>query len=299
MKNNNKILITGITGQDGIILSSLLVKKKYEVIGFALKKIKKKTKNITYLNVDLKKKQQIKKILNIYAPTHLIHFGSSNPSYGDKEKFFYKNYITTKNLIDAILESKKNINFIFSNSSHIFKKKNYVTEKDSFKIGNDYTKFRIKIYKYLMLKKKTDNFKFCNLILFNHDSKYRKDKFLIPRLVKNIKNNNLNFIKNIYKENIQADFSHAEDICNAIYLIIKKNIVIDNLILSSGEKTKVNDIINYIIKRHFKMKEIQKLKIKKNDNFVIGNNRLAKELLNWKIKKNIFTAVDEMIKYKS
>ena len=61
MKNNNIILITGITGQDGIILSSLLVKKKYEVIGFASKKIKKKTKNITYLNVDLKKKTANKK----------------------------------------------------------------------------------------------------------------------------------------------------------------------------------------------------------------------------------------------
>lgn len=298
MKNNNKILITGITGQDGIILSSLLVKKKYEVIGFTSKKIKKTKKNITYLNVDLKKKQQIKKILNIYAPTHLIHFGSSNPSYGEKEKFFYENYISTKNLIDAILESKKNVNFIFSNSSHIFKKKNYVTEKDSFKISNSYTKFRIKIYKYLKLKKKTDNFKFCNLILFNHDSKYRKKKFLIPRLIKNIKNNNLNFVKNIYKENIQADFSHAEDICHAIYLIIKKNLVIDNLILSSGKKTKVNDIINYMIKRYFKIKEMQKLKIKKNDNFIIGNNSLAKKLLNWKIKKNIFTAVDEMIKYR-
>ena len=298
MKNNNIILITGITGQDGIILSSLLVKKKYEVIGFASKKIKKKIKNITYLNVDLKKKKQIKKILNLYAPSHLIHFGSSNPSYGEKEKFFYKNYISTKNLIDAILESKKNVNFIFSNSSHIFKKKNYVTEKDSFKINSSYTKFRIKIYKYLKLKKKTDNFKFCNLILFNHDSKYRKKKFLIPRLIKNIKNNNLNFVKNIYKENIQADFSHAEDICHAIYLIIKKNLVIDNLILSSGKKTKVNDIINYMIKRYFKIKEMQKLKIKKNDNFIIGNNSLAKKLLNWKIKKNIFTAVDEMIKYR-
>ena len=53
-----------------------------------------------------------------------------------------------------------------------------------------------------------------------------------------------------------------------------------------------------MIKRYFKIKEMQKLKIKKNDNFIIGNNSLAKKLLNWKIKKNIFTAVDEMIKYR-
>ena len=52
-----------------------------------------------------------------------------------------------------------------------------------------------------------------------------------------------------------------------------------------------------MIKRHFKIKKMQKLKIEINNNFIIADNGLAKKLLNWKIKKNLFTAIDEMTKY--
>ena len=62
------------------------------------------------------------------------------------------------------------------------------------------------------------------MILFNHDSALRNKKFLLPRIVKAIKEKNENFLNNIYKENIIKDFSHAEDICNAIYLLIRKNV---------------------------------------------------------------------------
>lgn len=37
-----KVLITGINGQDGTILSNILVKKKFVVIGITNKKLKKK-----------------------------------------------------------------------------------------------------------------------------------------------------------------------------------------------------------------------------------------------------------------
>ena len=144
------------------------------------------------------------------------------------------------------------------------------------------------------LKKKKD-FKYSNLILFNHDSAYRRKTFLLPRLVLYIKKNDLVSLKKIYKHNIIADFSHAYDICNAIYLLIKKNICLDKLILSSGKKTYINTIINYLLTKYTRHKKINIL-IKSNNNYLIGNNNLAKRILNWKIKKNIFLAADEIMK---
>ena len=99
----------------------------------------------------------------------------------------------------------------------------------------------------------------------------------------------------IYHENIIQDFSHAEDICYAIYLLIKKDINIDNLILSSSKKTNVNSIINYLIKKYSK-KIIIKSKPKLNKNFMIGDNKLAKNILKWKSSKNIYIAADELYK---
>ena len=114
-------------------------------------------------------------------------------------------------------------------------------------------------------------------------------------MVKAFKNKDTKFINEIYKENIISDFSHAEDICNAIYLLIKKKISVNNLILSSGKKTKVNDLIEYFILK-YKLNIKLNLKVKKNNNYLIGDNNLAKKLLKWRPKKNIFDALNEMYK---
>ena len=122
--------------------------------------------------------------------------------------------------------SKKNIHFIFPSSSQIFlnKKKNKYNEKDEFFRNNSYCKFRIEISKYLKKVNKKNNLKYINLILFNHDSVFRNKKSLLPRIVLAIKKKNEKFINMIYHENIIQDFSHAEDICFAIYLLIKKKV---------------------------------------------------------------------------
>ena len=44
-----KVLITGATGQDGIILSKILIKKKFKVFGFINKNIKNKKLSIKIL----------------------------------------------------------------------------------------------------------------------------------------------------------------------------------------------------------------------------------------------------------
>ena len=293
-----KVLITGASGQDGRILSTLLIGKKIKVIA-CIKKIKlEKIKGIIYEKMDLSNKKQISKIIKKYNPSVVIHLASKNPSFINKKKdnsFFEYNYRITKNLIDTILDSKKNIYFIFPNSSQIFLKKykNKYNENDEFYPNNDYSKFRLNVLEYLKSIRGNNNFKYTNLILFNHDSVFRGKKFLLPRIISAIKSGNEAFINKIYRENIIQDFSHAEDICHAIYLLIKKNVYIQNLILSSSKKTNVNMIIKYLLKKYSKKITI-KVKPKPNKNFIVGDNKLAKKLLNWKILKNIFIAADEI-----
>lgn len=288
--SNKKIIITGALGQDGKILSKLLIKKGFKVYGFINLNNKSKLDKVKYKKVDLTNFNKIRRQIKIINPTHIIHLGSSNPNFKNKNDFFKKNFVSSKNIIDAIIRVNKKIQFIFANSSQIFKKKRIVTEDDKFIISSSYTKFRIKIYEYMKLMKTREKLKFTNLILFNHDSIYRNENFLFPRIIKAVKIDNLKFIKNIFKENIIGDFSHAEDICNAIYLLIKKNKCFDNLILSSNKITKVNDIINLISNKKIK------IPFNKNKNYIIGDNSLAKKELGWKTKKNIFIAVNELRK---
>ena len=109
-----------------------------------------------------------------------------------------------------------------------------------------------------------------------------------------IKSNNLKFIKKIYEENISEDFSHANDICNTIYLLIKKNKNPDKLILSSGKVTKINNIINLYYKKRGNL--FRYLKTKKDKKPLIGNNLKARNLLDWSLKKNSVDVAREIYK---
>ena len=100
---NRNIIITGALGQDGKLLSEILIKKKYRIIGCIKKKKyrdKDKIKKVTYININLNNKKQVADILIKYNPSKVVHLGSENPSYTSKKKknFFYiKNFNSTKN----------------------------------------------------------------------------------------------------------------------------------------------------------------------------------------------------------
>ena len=108
--------------------------------------------------------------------------------------------------------------------------------------------------------------------------------------MKAIKKNNINFLRQIYHQNISGDFSHAEDICNGIYLLLKKEKNPDKLILSSGKRTYINNIIKIFFKK-IKYTKLNK-NFKKNHN-LIGNNQLAKRIIGWLLKK------EDIYKYNS
>ena len=132
-------------------------------------------------------------------------------------------------------------------------------------------------------------------ILFNHDSMYRKKKFLIPRLIRMIKLKSFKKINEIYQENISADFSHAEDICNGLFQLIisKKNP--NKLIFSANKKTFINDLIDFLLKKNKIKKEFITDNANRNAT-PIGDNSYTKKILNWKLKKNIFIAANELNK---
>ena len=164
-----------------------------------------------------------------------------------------------------------------------------------FKPINSYAKFRVEAYNYMLKSKKKYKSNMITAILFNHDSKFRKKKFLIPRLVKIIKKREIKKLKSIYKENISGDFSHAEDICNGLYKLLLLKSCPDKLIFSSNKRTYMNKIIDHLIR-------INKLEIKLNNNNLkntftpVGDNKLTKKILNWKQKKDIYTAARELNK---
>jgi nucleoside-diphosphate-sugar epimerase len=69
---------------------------------------------------------------------------------------------------------------------------------------------------------------------------------------------------------------------------------IDKIILSSGKKTKIKDIILYLVKI-FKIKNIKFQKPEKQKATLIGINSSAVKLLKWNPRKTVYDVVNEMI----
>lgn len=297
MKKKKNVVITGALGQDGIILSKLLIKKKYNIYGVVKKLNKKKIKGVNYSTVNILDYRRFSNYIKKVKPHALLHLGTENPNYLElkkKKDFYKKNLKTTKNLIDYFSKYFPNKKLILIGSSQMYgpssKKVNLNSE---FNPGNSYARFRVESYNYMVKRKKIDNSKMVTAILFNHDSSFRKKKFLIPRLVKLIKLKNFNKLDEIYETNISGDFSHAEDICYGLYKLMISKYSPDKLIFSSNKRTYINDIIYLLLKKN-KIKYNFTNKVKSNSSTPIGDNKFTSRLLNWSHKKNIFVAAKEL-----
>ena len=292
------VFITGGLGQDSQILVKLLYKKKVNINVFIKKKSKNLQKKVNFIVNDLSNKKKIDRVFLKIKPDIVLHLAANNPSFDQKNYnlFYQKNYIATENIFYSTFKANKKAKFIFCSSSQIFQKKNgIVSEGSKVQITSYYTKFRINCDHMMLQYKKLQKIDYINAILFNHDSEFRNKKFIIPRIIDALINKKVKFLDKIINENIYSDFSHAEDICLGLYKLMFGKLNIDKIIFSSNQKTSLNDIIKYLIKKNNLAINIINFK-KTISKCLIGNNNLAKKSLNWSLKKNIFLAANDIYK---
>ena len=155
-----RIIITGGNGQDGIILTKKLIKKKHVVYSFVNKKTFSKIKSVKYYNINLLNSGLVSKTVNNIRPFAIVHLASkNNPTIKNKsmkkDLFYNKNLLITKNIINSIIKTDNKIKFIFAGSSLMFsKKKGKVNENSKFKANCYYSKYKIDAHNYLLKMKR-------------------------------------------------------------------------------------------------------------------------------------------------
>ena len=152
-----RVLITGASGQDGIILSKLYIKKNFKVFGFIKKNSFFKKEKVSYIINNLKSKKKTKDSLKLINPEIVIHLASTNNSFAKRKKDenykinYLDNLKCTKNLLNSIIELKLKPKIIFAGSSLMYEdiKKQVVSEKDRFKSSSYYGKYKIDSYNFI------------------------------------------------------------------------------------------------------------------------------------------------------
>ena len=297
-----KALIFGITGQDGSILSSILLAKNYEVHGISRKK---NYKNLDKLRIKKKinkyliKNNNEKKIINILKKNfEEIYFlggqSSVNESFNLIEETFDSQIRPVKIILNYIYNrKKKKTKFLYAASSEIFgqkKNKKKLTEKDTKEPISPYALSKLISYEIIREYRNTHKLPVCSAILFNHESNLRDKNYVLKKIVNAIKDIKLNKKKKIKlgNINIKRDWGWAEDFMTACNLILSKN-KIDDYIIATGRTTSLKKILQKTLKNqkyswqnyiNIDKNLFRKFDIKEN----YANISKIKKNLNWRPK---------------
>ncbi len=318
MKN---ILITGITGQDGIFLTDLIIKKetKSNIVGISRSSSNKNffkklnylnnlsKNNISLVNLELNNPSEVANFIGDFKPDFVYNLtGPSSPSESIKNPETYKSIENIfENLTKALIKSENYCNFFQASSSEM-----YAENKDSLDEDSEYLpKSPYAIYKYKNhlkiqnLKKKFD-WNIYSGIMFNHESEFRDSKYLIMSLINSaiqISNGQKNSFK-VGSLDYIRDWSFAGDVAEAIYKITNFGNE-SNYVIGSGNGHTIAKMIEILFSQlelnYEEYIKIDKSLIRKGDPIRIVSNpsRLINEL-SWKPKLSFEELVERCLSYR-
>ncbi len=258
-------LITGVTGQDGALLSEFLLKKNYEVHGIKrrsssfntaridhLYKDPKETKTNFFLHYgDLTDATNLIRLLKEIKPTEIYNLAAQSHvhvSFETPEYTANADALGTLRILEGIriLGLEQTIKFYQASTSELY-------GKVSDKLQNEETAFYprspygvAKLYSYWITKnyREAYNIFASNGILFNHESSIRGETFVsrkIARAIAAIVNKKQKYL---YLGNLNAkrDWGHAKDFVEGMWMILQHKKP-DDFVLATSKAYSVRDFV--------------------------------------------------------
>ena len=305
-----KIIITGITGQDGIFLTKLLLEKSenYNIFGVGrntkekvfferlqtVSKYSQDHSNLKLVNTDNFK--EVEKLILDIAPDQIYHL--SGPSSVYQSIKYPKTRFTITENFDYILKSvskiKNNCRIFHASSSEMFAPSNLPLNENSPMKGNSpYALGKLENHKKIKRISKESNLNFYSGIMFNHESEYRSNDYLIMKIILEaikIRNGDSNSLT-LGSLDYVRDWSYAEDIAEALYLVTNYGESSD-YVLGSGVGTSIRYIVsfifNYLDLDWENYLNIDKSILRKNDpEIIVSDPKKINLELNWSNKVDI------------
>ena len=313
-----RAIITGITGQDGIFLTDLLVKKNYTILGLTSSLDSPKSKyfqelyplvNIEEFSVKdvigLKSKIKRFKPSEIYnlASISSVHLAEKIPSLTHQV-----NTILPKNIIKIVydLNMQDDLKFYQASSSEMFGNSTDLVQNENsdFNPISKYAKSKLEAHNYCLEQRSKGFFIACG-ILFNHESEYRPAKFVSKKICRGIAEIVLGKSEKIVLGDLtpSRDWGYAADYVQAMWKMMQQELAGDYVIASGRSRSIENfvqsaleiaglkgDIFDFVIQDN---KYFRKLDIKSST----GDASKAKTLLGWAPTTSFQTMIEKMINF--
>ena len=294
-----KVLITGITGQDGIFLTSELFKhdKKVKIFGISRNANKKFYENLTSVgvknfsninifNLDLTDVNSVKNFISDIKPTEIYNLSGPSSVYESiLNSDYYKNTINTifDNLVSACISAGITPRF--------------------FKPRSPYSEAKYTIYKKTNNLRKNRDWNIKSGIMFNHESEFRNEEYLFIKIInsaKSIKDNKSDILE-LGSLELVRDWSFAGDVASAIYLINNSD-YLENFVIGSGTGVTiayvVETIFNYYNLEYSSFVKVNESLLRSGDpSKIISDPKSLINKLGWNAQYNIDDLIERLVKY--
>lgn len=317
----DKILITGITGQDGVFLTSKLfsLNNNIKIYGISrninnpnfYKKIAKINKNFNLANIQLINTNlfnyiEANNLISDLKPTVIINLaGPSSVSESINNEKYYKVHLEDSfdNIANAVISLNLKTKIFQASSSEMFDDSGErLNEQSTLKPRNPYSNSKYNIHLKSEHLRKQSGLNISSGIMFNHESEFRSQKFLVMNIIQNalrIKRKEIDNFK-IGSIDYVRDWSFAGDIMDAVLKIIMQD-NLEDFVLGSGEGTQVRHLLEYVFSfLNLNWEEhvvIDKAILRKNDPLaIVSNPEKILNKLGWKAEMDIEKLLFRMIK---
>lgn len=253
-----RVLITGITGQDGSYLAEILVDKGYHVMGLTRDISRTFTRNIQHLKGKIElhycsyAAYSIMEAVRELRPDEIYNL--TGQTYVSKSWDLIPETVQNTGMIpiffiEAIYKTNRAIKFFQASSAEIFtpKPNEILTEESQIEPSNPYGCSKVFAHQMLAMFRKSHGMFLVNGILFNHESSRRYHDFLSKKVVCAAVAIKLGKQKELVLGNLSTarDFGFAADYMEAAFLMMQMEKPCD-LIISSGHAHSVEDLVRLI-----------------------------------------------------
>jgi GDPmannose 4,6-dehydratase len=313
---SRKVLITGITGQDGSYLAEYLLAKGYEVHGIIRRASMFNTCRIDHLYSDLHEPNskmflhygdltdggQLTNLLYSITPDEIYHLGAQSHVRVSFDMPEYTGDVVglgSVRLLEAIRRSGIKTRFYQASSSEMFgATAPPQNEKTSFYPRSPYAAAKVYAHWISVNYREAYGLFICNGILFNHESPRRGETFVTRKITRAIANIVAKKQRYLFLGNLQAerDWGYSPDYVEAMWMMLQQDKP-DDFVIGTGESHSVQEFLEKsfsyvgldwkeyvkIDPRYFRPTEVDSLK---------ADYSKAREILGWNPK----ICFDELVK---
>ncbi len=314
-----KAFITGITGQDGFYLASLLLNEGYEVHGTVRRSSSINTPRIDPLISKHKNDDRLKlyysdlldssslyslidnikpdEVYNLAAQSH-VSVSFKNPLYSTQT-----GTIGSVSLLEAVKNVDKEIKFYQASSSEMYGGglKEALDEDSIFDPKSPYAASKVFAHNLTKIYRESYDLFCVNGILFNHESPYRGETFVTRKITRALGRIKLGLQSKLTLGNLEAsrDWGFAGDYVLGMWQMMQYEKP-EDWVLATGKSITVKDFaqlaFSYLDLNPEEYIEISDAYFRPNEvDFLLGNSTKAKEKLGWSPKTSVEDLIEMMV----